>query len=605
MIYAVVGHRGVGKTTFLERVRGYYQALNLTCHTFDLDKEIEKRTGRNIKDIFATDGEATFRQYEEKYFNEIYRECSAQAGVKYIAVGAGFQAALPSPLRVLWLRRASDSRGRIFADRPRLNAKVSPLQEYLERYESRDAGCRAIYQKEISMAEGWGESNPFEPVLLGLKPAQLNFSVTIMPEHIANEIRENEFINEMVALGVKYFELRDDLLSEEKILELVKKIPTEKVLISFRKAFTSQNLIRLSGPYATDWASELGPSPLSHNTIISLHKRKAGESIDEAAERLLKHKADHYKFSPDVNSFVELWAAHRFYSDDPKNRSFLPRSTDGRWSWYRLSQNHRMHLSFARRGDGSSFDQPLIFDLLRYPKEAAKFAAVLGDPVIMSHTPAEQGAFFAQKSMGVLAIRLSEEDCNSLTMSILERLGLRAAAVTSPLKKKIIEVCSSVDHKAAQLGAVNTIVLTKDGWSATNTDIDGVKKMFSVVDMPENVAVWGGGGMRELLRNVLPGAHFFSARRGEEIWIEDDKSLQAQAKSPEVVVWALGRSRQAGTQPPPAEWRPKYILDLNYSDDSPGLEYAVQSDSKYISGKSMFKTQAKVQRDFWQNSNFE
>ena len=178
-------------------------------------------------------------------------------------------------------------------------------------------------------------------------------------------------------------------------------------------------------------------------------------------------------------------------------------------------------------------------------------------------------------------------------------MGLCAAAVTSPLKKKIIELCSYVDKGATELGAVNTIVHAPSGWNGTNTDINGVQGMFSSLQLPEDVVVWGGGGTRSVLKSILPGAHFFSARRGEEIWVEKPN----EPVKPEVVVWALGRARLASTQKPPSSWRPKYVMDLNYSEDSPGLEYAQQVGAKYISGRSVFKAQALRQREYWSKMN--
>ena len=41
------------------------------------------------------------------------------------------------------------------------------------------------------------------------------------------------------------------------------------------------------------------------------------------------------------------------------------------------------------------------------------------------------------------------------------------------------------------------------------------------------------------------------------------------------------------------------MLDLNYSDDSPGLEWAVRENLPYQSGLKMFKLQAEFQRRFW------
>lgn len=61
----LVGLPGSGKSTIGRRLA---KALGLTL--LDTDAVIEERTGRTIADIFATDGEAAFREIEEQVIRE-------------------------------------------------------------------------------------------------------------------------------------------------------------------------------------------------------------------------------------------------------------------------------------------------------------------------------------------------------------------------------------------------------------------------------------------------------------------------------------------------------------------------------------------------------
>jgi shikimate 5-dehydrogenase len=652
MIHAIIGHRGVGKTSFLNRIKAEYQERMLPCVVFDLDAEIEKRTQKSVSQIFANEGEAAFRNYEQKVFQSLLAENDNRREPLFIAMGAGFQGEIPSWVRVLWLRRPTDADGRIFLDRPRLNQKLSPLDEYFQRFQERDARDRALYDKSLIIGEGWEAPNAFEAALLGLRPEALNTAITVLPEHLQKASRFSSFVNDNLQLGVRFFELRTDLLSEADILRLTSELPKEKILVSFRKANPSAQLISISQKFRTDWDCAHGPSPLPMTDIVSLHHRAPEESIDEAIQRLVTHPAQHYKFAPQIFDWSELWSGHQFYLSDTSKHSFLPCSQQGRWSWYRLLHKKRMFLNFMRDGEGSSPDQPTIFDFLRVPASLAankshtaqrldsmgavgthnlaayEFAAVLGAPVAHSHTPAEQHEFFYKRRMPVFAIEMTEEECQTLNLSILQRMGLRAAAVTSPLKTSMYKLCSQTDRKSQELSAVNTIVSTKTGWSGVNTDITGLKNVFSAMQMPHELAVWGGGGTRRALRELLPFARFFSARRGEEIWVDEQKSAspvqapsaqpvhsqpmypqsalplhsQLDNEQPEVVVWALGRHRFEETKTPPQHWRPQFVFDLNYSENSPGREYAMQVGAKYLSGKSLFKSQAAAQREFWQQA---
>ena len=105
----------------------------------------------------------------------------------------------------------------------------------------------------------------------------------------------------------------------------------------------------------------------------------------------------------------------------------------------------------------------------------------------------------------------------------------------------------------------------------------------------------GRGWFKVALEKELPLAFFYSARTGK---VKKHNSKQTPPK-PEVLVWAVGRSRMSYCCFPPRSWKPKVVLDLNYSDDSPGKEYAMLSKAQYISGKTMFHCQAQHQQKLY------
>lgn len=45
------------------------------------------------------------------------------------------------------------------------------------------------------------------------------------------------------------------------------------------------------------------------------------------------------------------------------------------------------------------------------------------------------------------------------------------------------------------------------------------------------------------------------------------------------------------------------VIDLNYTEDSPGLEYAKNLNIEYESGLKMFKSQATAQQNLFQATN--
>lgn len=76
----LIGYMGCGKsTTSIKLSYRFKQSL------IDTDKEIEKKQKRTISEIFATDGEAAFRQMETEYISSLLQE----KGKYIIATGGG------------------------------------------------------------------------------------------------------------------------------------------------------------------------------------------------------------------------------------------------------------------------------------------------------------------------------------------------------------------------------------------------------------------------------------------------------------------------------------------------------------------------------------
>src|SRR5438876_8390883 len=79
MSVVLIGARGSGKSTI-----GRKLADQLWQTFFDVDEQIVKRAGKSIRDIFAQDGEARFRQIETEVIKE-----AAKLSEHVIALGGG------------------------------------------------------------------------------------------------------------------------------------------------------------------------------------------------------------------------------------------------------------------------------------------------------------------------------------------------------------------------------------------------------------------------------------------------------------------------------------------------------------------------------------
>ena len=135
----LVGLPGSGKSTVGRRV-----ARRLGRPFLDFDSEIERREGRSIAQIFASDGEQCFRQLELALTKEL-----ALTGGMVLAPGGGWTtipgatALLRPPARMIYLRvKAEVAIGRILRGRrirPLLQT-ADPLETLRQLLAKREAG---------------------------------------------------------------------------------------------------------------------------------------------------------------------------------------------------------------------------------------------------------------------------------------------------------------------------------------------------------------------------------------------------------------------------------------------------------------------------------
>lgn len=574
MIYALIGHRGVGKSVLLERLKSY------GAEVLDLDEEIEKAEGKTIREMFPDMGEPKFRLMETAAFQKIVAQ--HKTSNLYVAIGAGFEGPWPVGVKKIWVRRSTDEKGRIFLNRPRLNADLTPLAEFRFRKQQRDVRFTAWADQHYFMPEGLPVDEAAEKLFFGFEDDVIGGTLTILPRHLQD-------LRLWLERGLEFFEIRDDILSEQQAQDVFEKIPKSRILASFRK--TESYLKKYQDRAAlVDWALELGPCPddvLSH--ILSLHSREEDLQYTLDKVELSAVEGKYLKLAIPIESFAELKIAHNWWNQDRDQRLLFPNSKDGRWCWYRTVWGRGMRYNFFREDEGTSPDQPTFYEWFQSKTWQKNFAAILGDPVEHSWTPTEQREFFKAMDMPVVRIRMNEEELSKENFDFLCSIGLTAAAVTAPLKNKMWTLMDETTAEAESMQAVNTFWRQEKKYLGHNTDFQGLKSAAQDFEHSKNIAVWGGGGTLEILKQVFPQAQFYASRIGAK---DEDPS-------PDMLVWAVGRSRAENMRWPPDQWQPKIVLDLNYSEDSPALEWAEKHANAYISGEGFFREQAALQRQWW------
>ncbi len=622
---ALIGHRGTGKT---EASRRWAHLLGARATAVDLDREIERLCGRSVRELFEQDGEGEFRWYERKAFREMDDESRRRVGAFIVACGAGFDASkIDSSWTKIWLRRSTDEDGRIFFGRPRLDPDVSAIAESRKRYSERDPKFAVAADRVFDLAEG-GQDPAEQFWVRDLfdedSVSAIGGSVSLTPE-----MNLGAAIERYLRWGVARLEVRDDLFSHEEfglVWEKLTEIPAERLVVSFRNprqvdqtiGFLERLVEQKSFSGVTiDWSFETTkelPSQLQKllrnpavDFIASWHGEFKRLDLPWLVELETKLSSQlglrggrsrlSMKLAPTIETFDQLRVIHEWVCQSPSSRVFLPMSVTqrrGRWAWYRLLRGARvpMGLAFWRDGNGTAADQPTFSQWWRRERfgDVKKFAAVVGDPIHHSRTPLEHDSFFTSRGMPIFAIEVSREEA-ATALPFLSELGLSAVAITSPLKEVAAKGLSLSEDSA-----INTAVRKVDGWIATSTDAAGLKALweeartsYPQIDFHGAIVLWGGGGIKSTVRDIVPSAIHLRASLGP-----DAREL-AEVPQPEVIIWASGHERGEW----PKTWKPKLFVDLSYTDDSAARALAIELGAKYISGLTMFHQQAAEQREFW------
>lgn len=644
MKYLVVGHRGVGKTSFLQSLKAEHEARGRACIVYDLDVEVESAAEKSVENIFKYDGEATFRQLENEVLIKLCdrHKDESLARPVFIALGAGFHFlskdinedqqfssrlmdSFCSGWRILWLRRSSDKEGRVFLNRPRLSQMESPWLEYMELFPRREQFYKSICDEQIILREGeMGIGSAARKLLFGEPKVDIGGILTVLPKELSSpeggastletQAKFKAWLGDRLSWGVERFELRTDILSDECLTAALEVLPPEKILLSLR---TNKNLLAQQSErdnLLIDWAVELGDVFPDGVQIVSCHSVTSPDEPEIKGLELWAEQSPkrHIKAAPKVETWIELMRWHKWWSRNPAQRSFLPMSESGRWAWYRLLMKNKMKFNFWREGGGTAADQPTLAEWIDTPDNLKYFAAVLGSPIQHSYSPVFHRDFFAAQDAAFFAIDVRKEEFSTEVMNFLFSFGLRAAAVTSPLKVAAAEWLIKSSGMIANEEALNTLVYstTQSQWIGFNTDKLGLAQwlpshLMSLDGMSRggvsqrlkvsstNVVIWGGGGVLPSVQKICPGLVAYSARTG----LAREEFLSVD--NPEFVIWGVGRDMMTEAKWPPKSWRPQKIIDLNYSENSPGLEYALNCGAQHVRGDEFFRLQALEQQRVW------
>lgn len=183
--------------------------------------------------------------------------------------------------------------------------------------------------------------------------------------------------------------------------------------------------------------------------------------------------------------------------------------------------------------------------------------------------------------------------------------------VTIPYKEDIITYLDSIDAEAEEVGAVNTIKITRQGYKGYNTDIFGFEmSLLSLISNPSNIKkalVLGTGGSSKAVQYVLRKLEisFLTVSRSEsgDICFHDiDKNLM-DASNLIINTTPLGMFPETDKYPEiPYELMQSnyFMFDLIYNPEKTiFLSKGWQRGIKIKNGLEMLHLQAEKAWEIW------
>ena len=250
----------------------------------------------------------------------------------------------------------------------------------------------------------------------------------------------------------------------------------------------------------------------------------------------------------------------------------------------------------------------------RRPTHATRVYGVIGDPIGHSLSPLMHNAAFAARKIDATLLPFHVRRLREFLASV-EPLGIAGFGVTLPHKQSILRYLDDCDPLAAQVGAVNTVVVRRGGrLSGYNTDYVGVLRAIEsrVPLRGSRVLLIGAGG-------AARAAAFALAHAGAAVAICARRPAQAEAlaravsgsvverhslprESFEVIVncTPVGMHPGGGSPLEARELNCRVVMDLIYRPRlTELLRRARRRGIEVISGAEMFLAQGVAQWEIW------
>ncbi len=576
MIWALVGHRGTGKTTLGRRV-----SKALRRPFVDIDAEAKKKTGKTPAELIR-ESLVEFRRLEKELIQHV-------PDGSIVSPGGGIEK-IPSSFFVIWLWRegwkhyASRRRSRI-----RLDLSLEEELKWMEEKREPRFFSWADAKMDIGLGEGWDLTTRRLVDLIVRMEEASNSDLFSRSFWIGDRKRWKRQLRAWKYTKSAGIEIRSDRFPEQ--WKGLKQLPMENRLWSVR---TSKANDLLEGAAFQDvdlaYVKEVSPKWRDSRQMFSSH------AVEWEMPRFPK-RAHSVKWAPTPPSFEEL-KTYEKWKRDLKGRheevTVLPQGN--RWKWLRiletLTENRWNFIS--PHSAVNSFGTPPWDEWAFYAHvdRNPSLYGLIGDPVDASWGAEFHNNVFRTQGLNavyvLIPVQKQELEC---ALNALYEMGFKGLSVTSPLKQALLNLpCVSPDRFTKTLQSGNTLIRDTGGkWRAKNFDVEGMHALLSKtsLDQKSKILLIGQGGVSPSILKAL-----------EEDGFCDVKHMGYREIAPSSLVWrnswdavinASGRSIVGGPKRKASLW-----IDLRY-----GKMASNDGGKKFLSGEAFFLRQAKEQLNCW------
>lgn len=245
----------------------------------------------------------------------------------------------------------------------------------------------------------------------------------------------------------------------------------------------------------------------------------------------------------------------------------------------------------------------------------SRLYGVIGDPVGHSLSPLLHNTGFIARKIDAVYLPFLVKDLRDFLKAVPE-LGIRGFSVTIPHKQSILKHLHDCDPLAAEIGAVNTVVVRRDGrLFGSNTDYVGILRALETKLglAGSRVLIFGAGGVARAAAFALAkaGAHVGVCARREKPARELAKAVGGevvprralQSESFDAILNAtpIGMHPNARISPLSSrELNCRLVMDLiNRPQMTQLLKLAAGKGIGTVSGVEMFVPQGVAQWELW------